>query len=723
MVGERLYDQHNQYFSKIHACSLVWDENYTVKRIGGMGLRFLGTKISPKLFVLSAVPILLFILATVFYTIPKARDDIYTARKQQSRELGEVGYSIIAHYYALEQDNTLSREEAQLAAAETLRSIRFGERMEDYYWINNYDPVMVMHPFTPELEGRCLENIQDPEGVYLFREFVDIAQEQGEGHVEYHWQYYDHAERVEPKISYVIGFEPWGWIVGTGIYAENIAPLVLERTLTLLGFIAGVTLLALVITRKIAHSLVVRPLNSLVKKAEAIGNGQLEEKVEVRSADEIGQMGFAFNKMAGSINSLVGELKEAHRRLDDIIEFSPDATLVVNDRGIVIAWNKAMEEMTYVPKAEMIGKGNYEYAVPFYGRRQPILLDLALLDEEEFARIKDHYDFIQWNGDTLFGEVYCPETYGGKGAYLWASASRLRDASGTVVGAVESIRDVTDRKLAEEKIDSYTRELKMKGMELEQLYQQLDQELDKARKVHEQTLPKYIPQVQGISLAAHYQPAAKVGGDFYDVLKKGNKLVLYLSDVMGHGLDSALLSVFVKNTINSYVSLTSVDQLTPGVVMEHLFQQYSREDYPQDYFISVFLAVLDLQTQVISYTGAGFQNAPLVIMGSGEQTTLASEGPPLSSALPREILDFQENSLQLDRGSTILFSTDGLFEIEVDGVMYQKQAEKVFYEYAFLLPKEIVRAINDDFFSFNKGSLQIDDDITYLVLQVGAEES
>ena len=142
-------------------------------------------------------------------------------------------------------------------------------------------------------------------------------------------------------------------------------------------------------------------------------------------------------------------LQEAYRRMDEIIECSPDATVVVDQTGTVIAWNKAMEEMTLVPKTEMLGKSNHEYAIPFYGKRRPILLDLALLSEEEFARAKEHYDHIHWSGDTLFGEVYCPETYGGKGAYLWASATRLRDAQGTIFGAIESIRDITKRKQME----------------------------------------------------------------------------------------------------------------------------------------------------------------------------------------------------------------------------------------------------------------------------------
>ncbi len=140
-------------------------------------------------------------------------------------------------------------------------------------------------------------------------------------------------------------------------------------------------------------------------------------------------------------------LQEAHRRLDDIIEFLPDATFVIDADSKVIAWNRAIEEMTGVPKAEMIGKGDYEYTMPFYGERRPILIDLALLPEAELEKRK--YDITHRSADTICGEVYVPYTYGGKGAYLYGAASRLRDAAGNIVGAIESIRDITERKRAE----------------------------------------------------------------------------------------------------------------------------------------------------------------------------------------------------------------------------------------------------------------------------------
>ncbi len=142
-------------------------------------------------------------------------------------------------------------------------------------------------------------------------------------------------------------------------------------------------------------------------------------------------------------------MKLSERRLSDIINFLPDGTFAIDLNGIVIAWNKAIEEMTGIPADQIVGKGNYEYAIPFYGVRRPILIDLVVHNDKEAEKL---YPGIIKKSDNIISETYIPHLYGGRGAYLWLITSPLYNTEGRHVGAVESIRDITDRKIAEDKV-------------------------------------------------------------------------------------------------------------------------------------------------------------------------------------------------------------------------------------------------------------------------------
>jgi diguanylate cyclase (GGDEF)-like protein/PAS domain S-box-containing protein len=142
-------------------------------------------------------------------------------------------------------------------------------------------------------------------------------------------------------------------------------------------------------------------------------------------------------------------LQENRSRLADIVTFLPDATLAIDKDKRIIIWNKAIEEMTGVPAAEMIGKGDYAYAIPFYGEARPQLMDLVFLDHKE---IEARYPTITREGNSLTAEAFCNALYNNKGAWVFAKASPLHDQSGNIIGAIESIRDITAQKQAEEQI-------------------------------------------------------------------------------------------------------------------------------------------------------------------------------------------------------------------------------------------------------------------------------
>lgn len=155
-------------------------------------------------------------------------------------------------------------------------------------------------------------------------------------------------------------------------------------------------------------------------------------------------------------------LNSARDQLLAIIEFLPDATFVIDQNNRVIAWNRAMEEMTGILKQNILGKGDYAYSVPFYGEPRPILIDLI---EKHDETIEPIYHQLVRTDRSINAESFTPSLFNGKGAYIWGTASLLYDRVGKLVGSIESIRDITERKLAEEAIHKARDELELRVKE------------------------------------------------------------------------------------------------------------------------------------------------------------------------------------------------------------------------------------------------------------------
>lgn len=195
----------------------------------------------------------------------------------------------------------------------------------------------------------------------------------------------------------------------------------------------------------------------LQKRLEELrkAHDELERRVEERTAE----LAHANRQLEAEIavrRQAEEQLRATHRRLQDIIEFLPDATFVIDEEGKVVAWNRAVEEMTGVGKDSILGQGNYAYALPLYGIRRPCLIDLL---HRSNPKIEITYDYITKRGDALCAETFVPILHQGKGAYLWATASPLYDQQGNVRGAIESFRDVSGRKEAQNRLKEANREL------------------------------------------------------------------------------------------------------------------------------------------------------------------------------------------------------------------------------------------------------------------------
>ncbi|WP_373498356.1 response regulator [Desulfococcus sp.] len=172
---------------------------------------------------LPALLTLVLFMTAIFFIILPAMEESFMARKREMiRELTESAWSILATFESRERDGTLTRKNAQAQAIVQIRNLRYGPEKKDYFWINDMSPRMVMHPYRSDLDGQDVSGFQDPHGKRLFVAFVEEVRKQGAGYVDYMWQWKDDPSKIVPKLSYVKEFEPWQWIIGTGIYIDDV---------------------------------------------------------------------------------------------------------------------------------------------------------------------------------------------------------------------------------------------------------------------------------------------------------------------------------------------------------------------------------------------------------------------------------------------------------------------------------------------------------------------
>ena len=158
-------------------------------------------------------------LTLVGWLLKSELDSAMQSRMDATRQRVEIGHGILAWAHAQETSGKLPREQAQQLAREAISQLRYDK--QEYFWINDMQPRVVMHPTRPELNGKDVSDLKDPNGLALFKAFTNTVRQQGKGFVNYQWPKPGSSAPVD-KISYVLGFEPWGWVIGTGIYVDEV---------------------------------------------------------------------------------------------------------------------------------------------------------------------------------------------------------------------------------------------------------------------------------------------------------------------------------------------------------------------------------------------------------------------------------------------------------------------------------------------------------------------
>ena len=164
-------------------------------------------------------------------------------------------------------------------------------------------------------------------------------------------------------------------------------------------------------------------------------------------------------------------LKSNQHQLESIIDFFPDATLVIDKDKKIVGWNQAIEKMTGIPREKMLGKEHSFASVPFYGKRREYIIDLLYKKDKE---IKKKYTYVKKEGKNYYAEAFAPKINHGKGAFLWVAATKIHDSSGKIIGAIESIRDITERKKTEEVIKKNEEKLESLLNSMEEIVIDLD---------------------------------------------------------------------------------------------------------------------------------------------------------------------------------------------------------------------------------------------------------
>lgn len=255
----------------------------------------------------------LMLLAFGALTLRASYEHLYQGKAEKTQHVVETALGVFTHFQALEAGGTLSREAAQQGALAVLKALRYGRN--DYLWVNDLQPRMVMHPMNPKLDGQDLSTYKDPDGKALFNEMVVVAKNGG-GVVAYRWPKPGASEPV-PKVSYVKQFEPWGWVLGTGVYLDDLQAEFRAQVWQTAGVGAVIVLLMGVLIFLIQRS-ITRPLTSTVRAMASIASGEadLTHRLDTSGRDELSELGRHFNRFSEHLGELIRQLLTAAHSLD-----------------------------------------------------------------------------------------------------------------------------------------------------------------------------------------------------------------------------------------------------------------------------------------------------------------------------------------------------------------------------------------------------------------------
>lgn len=299
-------------------------------------------KLRSKIVILAALILVVFMGFITLYVLPKVNRLIEDRTVDKLVELTDVAASEIKRQHALFTSGQKTEEQAMQDAIESIKVLRYDE--DDYFWINTLDGSMIMHPTNPSLDGTNVLGLQDPDGKYFFQEMVDIVKSEGSGVVPYQWPKPGSTE-PQPKISYVTVVEGWQWLIGTGVYVDDLNEI--ERQLLTQVLIASLVILLLAAG---IVMIIVVPLNKNLKhitaQTQKYAQMDFREDIALSSRDELGVISGAFEKVRAELIDVIGNLGHVSGQIGESSEHI--ATSVITLKESTFETSQSITEISAV---------------------------------------------------------------------------------------------------------------------------------------------------------------------------------------------------------------------------------------------------------------------------------------------------------------------------------------------------------------------------------------
>jgi len=267
---------------------------------------------------LNLVGVFISFVIFIFFTLNAYKASLLEQKYNKTQNIVEVAHKVIEYNFSRIATEGISSEQAQTDAKNTIAALRYDKT--NYYWINDYTATMVMHSIKPALNGKDLSGFKDPNGTQLFQEMVDVVKKQGQGFVPYFWAKPGFDDPVA-KISYVKGFKDWGWIIGSGIYLDDVETEFLSMAI-LTSSIGAISFIIFALLTILIQRSIILPLNETVDMITNIseGEGDLTKRLQVKGDDELTRLTRGFNTFSEKIKQLVNNVQQSANKVKDNAE-------------------------------------------------------------------------------------------------------------------------------------------------------------------------------------------------------------------------------------------------------------------------------------------------------------------------------------------------------------------------------------------------------------------